>query len=214
MSPKVIVSLDNPQHPGWLKLEASLKKHGWDYHPIIREWKGFGTKIIGLYEYMKQSSVNEFIYLDAYDNYCIASPDELQYKPKAGCNILISSEKGCYPDTHNIGKFPTVPHDWKYPNSGQIWGYADDWIKLYEINPPNFEDDDQRWYTNMLLSLRNRFIGFDVGLEYCNIFQSVAFEVEGDFEIRYGRLYNKITHTFPMFLHGNGKTDMTKYYEL
>jgi hypothetical protein len=53
-----------------------------------------------------------------------------------------------------------------------------------------------------------------IGLDYCNIFQSIAFEVEGDFEIRYNRLYNKITHTFPMFLHGNGKTDMSKYYPL
>jgi hypothetical protein len=46
------------------------------------------------------------------------------------------------------------------------------------------------------------------------MFQSIAFESEGDFEIRYGRLYNKITHTFPMFIHGNGKTDMTKFYAL
>ncbi len=73
---KVIVSLDNPQHPGWLKLEESLKQHGWAYHPIIREWKGFGTKIIGLYEYLLSSDTDEFIYLDAYDNYCISNPDE------------------------------------------------------------------------------------------------------------------------------------------
>ena len=215
MSPKVIVSLDNPQHPGWLKLEASLKKHGWDYHPIIREWKGFGTKIIGLYEYLKESGMNEFIYLDAYDNYCIAGPDELQYKNHFGFDIVISSEKGCYPDTHNMGKFPIVPHDWKYPNSGQILGNAKDFFTIYESNPPKFEDDDQRWWTNMFLrTLLKRYSYPSIWLDYCDIFQSVAFEVDGDFEFRYGRLYNKITHTFPMFIHGNGKTDMTKFYAL
>jgi lysyl hydroxylase/galactosyltransferase/glucosyltransferase/procollagen-lysine,2-oxoglutarate 5-dioxygenase len=80
------------------------------------------------------------------------------------------------------------------------------------MNPPRFEDDDQRWYTDTYLNLINQCDW--IGLDYCNMFQSIAFESEGDFEIRYGRLYNKITHTFPMFIHGNGKTDMTKFYAL
>jgi hypothetical protein len=209
---KVIVSLDNPQHPGWLKLEESLKRHGWDYHAIVTEWKGFGTKIIGLYEYLINSTIYQFIYLDAYDNYCVAGPDELKHKPKKNHKIILSTEKGCYPDTHNIGKFPTVSHDWKYINSGQIWGNSVDFCKIYQMNPPRFEDDDQRWYTDTYLNLVNQCDW--VGLDYCNMFQSIAFESEGDFEIRYGRLYNKITHTFPMFIHGNGKTDMSKFYLL
>lgn len=211
MNPKVIVSLDNPQHEGWLKLEASLKKHGWDYHAIVKPWQGFGTKIIGLYEYLKQSDVSEFIYLDAYDNICLAAPDELPYKSKFTAELILSTEKGCYPDTHNIGKFPTVLHDWKYVNSGQMYGKKEGFLKIYEANPPKYEDDDQRWYSDMYLKKRYTL---GIALDYCNIFQSIAFEVEGDFELRYGRLYNKITHTFPMFIHGNGKTDMSKYYAL
>jgi hypothetical protein len=205
---KVIVSLDNPNHPGWLKLEASLKRHGWEYHPIIREWKGFGTKIIGLYEYLQSTEINNFVYLDAYDNHCIGGPTELDYKPKL-YPLILSTEKGCYPDTHNMGKFPTVDHDWKYINSGQIYGTKEAFMKVYQSNPPKLEDDDQRWYTERFFAMRGT-----IGLDYCNIFQSIAFEVEGDFEIRYNRVYNKITHTFPMFLHGNGKTDMSKYYPL
>lgn len=205
---KVIVSLDNPNHPGWLKLEASLKRHGWQYHPIIREWKGFGTKIIGLYEYLKSTEINNFVYLDAYDNHCIGGPAELDYKPKLH-PLILSTEKGCYPDIQNLGKFPTVDHDWKYINSGQIYGTKEAFMQVYESNPPKFEDDDQRWYTERFFAMRGT-----IGLDYCNIFQSIAFEVDGDFEIRYNRVYNKITHTFPMFIHGNGKTDMTKFYAL
>lgn len=206
---KVILSLDNPNHQGWLKLEESLKRHGWDYQPIVKEWKGFGTKIIGLYEYLVNSYDDDFIYLDAYDNYCIAGPDEFEYKHKTGTGIIISAEKGCYPDIQNMGKFPTVPHEWKYLNSGQIYGRRDVFMNLFEQNPVRFEDDDQRWYTERYLERRS-----SISLDYCNIFQSVAFEVEGDFTLTYNRLYNNKTHTFPMFIHGNGKTDMTKFYAL
>jgi len=206
---KVIVSLDNPNHPGWLKLEESLKRHGWDYHTIVKEWKGFGTKIIGLYEYLVNSYDDDFIYLDAYDNYCIAPPDEFNYKHRGGSGLIISAEKGCYPDIQNMGKFPSVPHEWKYLNSGQIYGRRDVFMNLFEQNPVQFEDDDQRWYTERFLERRS-----SISLDYCNIFQSVAFEVEGDFTLTYNRLYNNKTHTFPMFIHGNGKTDMTKFYQL
>jgi len=205
---KVIVSLDNPNHAGWLKFEESLKQHGWSYHPIIREWKGFGTKIIGLYEYLCSTDIEEFIYLDAYDNYCIAGPEEFKFKKKV-YPIIISSEKGCYPDTHKMGMFPVVNHEWKFLNSGQIYGNKEHFISVYNSNPPRFEDDDQRWYTDRFLNMRST-----IGLDYCNIFQSVAFEVEGDFTLTYNRLYNNKTHTFPMFIHGNGKTDMSKFYLL
>lgn len=206
---KIIVSLDNPNHPGWLKLEESLKRHGWEYVTIVKEWKGFGTKIIGLYEHLVNAYDDDFIYLDAYDNYCIAPPDEFNYKHRGGSGLIISSEKGCYPDSNNRGKFPTVPHEWKYLNSGQIYGRREDFMKLFEQNPVRFEDDDQRWYTDRFLERRS-----SISLDYCNIFQSVAFEVEGDFTLTYNRLYNNKTHTFPMFIHGNGKTDMTKFYQL
>jgi len=205
---KVIVSLDNPNHAGWLKFEQSLKQHGWSYHPIVREWKGFGTKIIGLYEYLCSTDIDEFIYLDAYDNYCIASPHEFKFKKK-DYPMILSSEKGCYPDTHKMGMFPVVNHEWKFLNSGQIYGTKEQFINVYNINPPRFEDDDQRWYTERFLAMRE-----SIGLDYCNIFQSVAFEVEGDFTLTYNRLYNNKTHTFPMFIHGNGKTDMSKFYLL
>jgi hypothetical protein len=205
---KVIVSLDNPNHPGWLKFEESLKQHGWSYHPIVREWKGFGTKIIGLYEYLCSTDIDDFIYLDAYDNYCIASPHEFKFKKKV-YPIIISSEKGCYPDTHKMGMFPVVNHEWKFLNSGQIYGTKEHFLNIYHSNPPKYEDDDQRWYTDRFLNMRST-----IGLDYCNIFQSVAFEVEGDFTLTYNRLYNNKTHTFPMFIHGNGKTDMSKFYLL
>jgi len=205
---KVIVSLDNPNHAGWLKFEESLKQHGWSYHPIVREWKGFGTKIIGLYEYLCSTDIEEFIYLDAYDNYCIASPHEFKFKKK-DYPMILSSEKGCYPDTHKMGMFPVVNHEWKFLNSGQIYGTKEHFINVYNTNPPRFEDDDQRWYTERYLAMRE-----SIGLDYCNIFQSVAFEVEGDFTLTYNRLYNNKTHTFPMFIHGNGKTDMSKFYLL
>jgi hypothetical protein len=108
-----------------------------------------------------------------------------------------------------MGMFPVVDHEWKFLNSGQIYGNKQHFISVYNSNPPKFEDDDQRWYTDRFLAMPDK-----IGLDYCNIFQSVAFEVEGDFTLTYNRLYNNKTHTFPMFIHGNGKTDMSKFYLL
>ena len=69
--------------------------------------------------------------------------------------------------------------------------------EVVEQNPVRFEDDDQRWYTDRFLERRS-----SISLDYCNIFQSVAFEVEGDFTLTYNRLYNNKTPiTFPKCLY-------------
>jgi ubiquinone biosynthesis protein COQ9 len=71
----------------------------------------------------------------------------------------------------------------------------------------NDADNDQIWYTD-------RAAGKSVLIDVqCVNFQSIAFEEDGDFSFVYDRLQNNVTGTMPLFIHGNGRTDMTKFYE-
>lgn len=208
MNLKIITTLTDTNAPGWHKLEESLIRNGWDYQAIIHNWTGYGSKIIQTYNYLKNNpQIDYFIYLDAYDTYALGTPDEFK-KRLQDQYIVISSEKNCWPDRNIVGMFDKVNHFWKYPNSGQIYGKREAYIEVVESNMPNESDDDQRYWTKR--HLENKKIKQD----YCDLFQSIAFEIEGDFEYNFCRLYNRFTHSFPIFIHGNGKTDMTKIYEL
>jgi hypothetical protein len=48
----------------------------------------------------------------------------------------------------------------------------------------------------------------------CILFQCYSHIADDDFEYDYGRLKNLKTKTFPIFIHGNGRTDMSKIKEL
>ena len=189
-------------------LEKSLAKFGWDYKIIICEWKGFGTKIIELYKYLKTlEGHTHFVFTDAYDTCVMGSPDEIKIKDFDG--IILSAEKNCWPDVNLIGKYPIVDNDWKFVNSGGIMGSIQTFIKIYESDIPNYDSDDQRWWTKQFLKHPNIHLDSD-----CEIFQSIAFANQTDFGWQYpNRIYNNITHTFPIFIHGNAKTDMTQVYE-
>lgn len=56
-----------------------------------------------------------------------------------------------------------------------------------------------------------------IKLDYnCDVFQTIAFCPESDFNIVgfEDAVYNNITDTMPTFIHGNGHTPMTEYYKL
>ena len=48
----------------------------------------------------------------------------------------------------------------------------------------------------------------------CEVFQSVAFEDDGEFSNKKGRIFNNITKTKPLFVHFNGRTDTGSYDKL
>lgn len=201
---KIIIISDNPNHPGQLTLTDSLRRHGWEYVEIKEPFRGLGYKITELYKYLKQSNLEEFIMLDAFDVYCVAGPEEFKLQTD---KVIISAEKQCYPDPNKSIHFKSSSR-WKYPNSGQIYGKSKHLIELVERYPFPEAENDQSWYTDQC-AMDN----IELDTE-CIAFQSIAFEQEDDFTLHNNRLTNNITGTTPIFLHGNGKTDMTKFYQL
>ena len=201
---KVIIISDKPQNPGQLKLTESLRRHGWEYVEIIEPFRGLGYKISELYKYLKHSDLDCFLMMDAFDVYCVGGPEEFTLQTS---EVIISAEKHCYPHPDKAHHFVSESR-WKYPNSGQIYGNTKYFLDLVERYPYPDAENDQIWYTDQCI-LGN----VEMDTE-CLAFQSIAFEQEDDFTLENGRVKNNITETMPIFIHGNGKTDMSKFYAL
>lgn len=203
--------------PGLKKLEASLKKFGFSYHVINAPFV-FGGQMPHIYEWARAQPPDLiFLYTDAYDTVALGQ------LPVAGDQLLelssmiISVEKACFPHPELAEQYPPAPFDWKYVNGGGWLTTCGFFCKLFESNTYSEHKNDQLWLTHEFLASNRqpatgnwKPITLDTN---CEIFQSIAFEAEGDFT--YGnQLINNKTNTAPIFIHGNGRTDMTRIYGL
>ncbi len=218
MKIKVITVTDQPKNPGFLKLAESLDRHGWDWMRVPCEWKGFGTKVLSVYNAcpdLLQKGYTHVLHTDAHDTYFLQSPFNM---PPVKENIpLISTEKACWPDAHRASEYPDYYRGdmlanpvWRFVNSGQYLFPIKLFMEVVDAMPIFPQDDDQRWLTSVYLAKR-----WPIQLDYtCAVFQSIAFEAPVDFVTRGGRLKNRITNTYPIAVHGNGKTNMEWVYDL
>lgn len=203
---KVIYISDNPNHPGQQKLVESLNRHGWEHHHIHSAFRGLGFKITELANYLRRSGDEEFIMMDAFDTYCVAPPSEWEMHTE---RLVVSGEKQCYPHPWKSNYFIHAS-PWRYVNSGQIYGNSKYFLDLAQRFPFPEAENDQEWYTDMAIKGA-------IDIDYkCVVFQSIAFEEPGQLTFSPGerRVINEVYQTRPIFIHGNGKTDMTKVYQL
>lgn len=192
----------------------SLDKHGWDFEIIETPWKGFGTKIIETYNYLKaHPEVDEFVFVDAFDVVALGGPEEFKEKvynmPTRAMDILFSAEKALWPPILNPFKkrYPPCENGNSYINSGLYYASSSMFITLMDRFPPSCETDDQYW-ANMLY-----LMGFAVNIDYNqNVFNSYSFIQDGEYTYNNGRV--QVNGNEPIFIHGNGKSDMSKIYEL
>lgn len=194
-----------------LDLIASSDKFGWNLEVIVAEWRGFGTKLIETYNYLKKNPrITEFIFVDAYDVVALSSPQEAIEKIKDRTKMLISVEKNCWPDSSLASKYPKTDSEWKYINSGSYYSPSKLFIDMIEANPPLYIDDDQLWMTNRFLNNPN-----DKVLDYdCEVFQAYSFISDDDFGYENKRLQNLKTKSQPVLIHSNGRTSNEKVLDL
>ena len=188
------------------ELERSLVHFDYEFDIIKREWKGWSTKLYGVYDFLKNNNhITEFIFVDAYDTFFLSSEFKPIYKN------LVSSEVNCWTGFHNKeleNKFPETKTPFRYPNSGAYYMQSDFFIKIFEADTPNESDDDQEWLLKQVLLYH---IPIDTE---CKWFQSLCGVSDSDFEIKDNRLTSNITRTTPIIIHGNGKAKMDFYYNL
>lgn len=204
MNLKVITTTNNRNKCGYL--EASLKKHGYDFFIIEHQWYGFLSKLHETYNYVKTlTGFTHFLYTDAWDTVCFG-PQDFELKDE----ILISAERACYPHPELAQQYPETEHPWKYVNGGGWLCSIERFIQLYEMDKPTDEINDQVYLTRVFLKYKDIFpIRLDYG---CDIFQTIAFCPESDFEVT-DIVKNNLTGSFPKFIHGNGHTPMKRFYD-
>jgi|GEM_PF-6663550 len=183
-------------------LIRSLVKHGWDYVAIETEWKGFGTKVIETYKYLKaHPEVTEFVFCDAFD--VIVLGGEVEFKEKlSDVNMLVSAERGLWPPI--LQPFRSVycqyEHGFNFPNSGCYYAKSAYFISLFETYQPFYEIDDQFW-VNVCFNLEKDDIHLDYGQ---TIFNSHSFISDNEYGYSNNRI--QILGNDPIFIHSNART--------
>lgn len=192
------------------KLRESLDRHGWPYHIVVHEWRGFGCKILETYNYLKTSDITHFFYSDSYDTYALGTMEEAISKIKDLDQMLWSAEKACYPHTELARFYPEHHYSRKYLNGGGWFCPKDKFIEMVENEMPSVATVDQVYFTNQLITKKNIVLDYN-----CEIFQTIAHsDLETEFEYERGRMYNKETKSWPILIHGNGHTPLDKIYNL
>lgn len=186
------------------QLERSLNHFGWEYEIIQAPWRGFATKLLETFNYLKNNpDVKEFVFLDGYDTFVLGAPDDciLDY------DSYISGEVNCWPDAHRadlikgVGKF-------KYPNSGSYYMKSDLFFKLMNKTVVKADMDDQRIMTDWLLS-DNLII--DTQRTHFQTLCGATNEI--DYILYKGKFVVDKGYK-PIFIHGNGKANMDLIYDL
>lgn len=218
MNIKLITVCSHPEHAGLLI--RSAEKFGWDLTVIQCEWKGFGTKLVATYEYLKEHpEIERFVFCDAFDVVVLGTPEEFENKMEVTGGferIRLSTEKGLWPPYLQPFKSRyTGREPFKFVNSGLYYSTATMFIGIVDDYPVQYETDDQFWM-NMVWLLRNpayNELGISAILDCSqSIFNSHSFIADEEYIYENGRV--KIMGNTPCFVHSNGGTKDPKLDEM
>lgn len=205
----VLTFADNFDNSGFLKLKESVKD--FEFLPVYQPF-GFGIQYKQMANFVNsyQGDATHFVYVDAYDNICFGTPDEVEQKFKAfNCRMLISAEKNCFPSHWRSVEYPKCNTPWKYINGGGSMFEIEYFKEMVARNPMQtygFMDPD--YLLDCLLKEP------DIKLDNnCEIFQTIAHSNRDEWDIVGNRIRNIGTNTTPVFFHGNGRTNMDWIYE-
>lgn len=165
---------------------------------------GGGQKINLLYDTLTELRDDQLILVtDSYDVIMSANSKEIidKYK-KFNKKIVFASESSCWPDKSMMSRYPKVSGRKNiYLNSGGFMGDVKTIKSILSTVPNNC--DDQEWYARLFLSEKGREL---IALDYnCELFQCLN-DAENELQINFSksRIYNKVSHTYPCQIHGNG----------
>lgn len=207
---KVLTLTTDLNHPGFLMFQKSFKDY--DVHVLNPQISDFGFQMPYVIEWCRNNPDVNFVYSDAWDTIALGSPEEL--KEKIGdCEFYGGAERGCWPDANLIDKFPNLKLPYKYLCGGTWYSNTNLIVEMAERSPNTENMYDQHWLQICYLNLYNE--GRNVKLDhYGAVFQSLMLDPVEAFKIEGRRVKNVLHDVYPVILHGNGKTNMERYYEL
>lgn len=211
MKCKLITTVSNPHHPGFIMLQKSLNKFGWDWEVCGTEYSAFGSKMVNAYNYAKQTDCTHLFIVDAYDVVALGTMEEALSKIEYKEVILFNAEKNAWPYEQWGLLYPQVPSLWKYLNGGMAFVSVPLFIKMFEENPITHSDNDQVNLAATFLTCNKYNMQLD---NDCRVFQTMN-SIEAD-DLKYigDRVMNIKTKTTPVFFHGNGLHPMDEIWNL
>jgi hypothetical protein len=187
-------------------LEDSLIKHGYDYELFLYGFIfGEQYKVIKIFVDQYQGEATHILYTDMFDTVALGPPSEVMAKFKElDCKMLISGEKACFPYADDSVLYPPSKTPWQFVNGGGCMFEIAYFKDLCNRQPfPDLNIMDPKWLMNCLLN------NDEVKLDYnCDIFQTLAHSNPNEWTTEDKRIKNIATQTYPIFFHGNGRTDM------
>ncbi len=240
----VVNTSNDPNHPGALKLKASLDRFGYEYEHITHPFS-FGHQLPIIQEWANRytGDATHLLYTDNFDTLALAGSDEViekfllmdlqpgesipwnEGKPWTPYKMIISTEKNCYPHPERAKDYPDTEGPWKYVNGGG-WLVEIEYFKhLCQKERLNADSHDQVWLMEAFLNNQAE-IKLDT---QCEIFQTIAFSNEDEWEkVGYHnervaplgkpfdghRFLNVGTGSLPVWFHGNGHTPLDFVYDI
>ncbi|ESO01389.1 hypothetical protein HELRODRAFT_81988, partial [Helobdella robusta] len=126
---------------------------------------------------------------------------------KMKADVVFSSDKSCLPSSDLAEYYPTVKvNEKRYLSSASFIGYASSLYSMMSSLVYNAKGvDDQTYFTNVFLNDREKY---NIVLDSrSSIFQNLnddQDDVSINFDSSYTYLYNDLTGTSPIIIHGNG----------
>lgn len=212
MKVKLITTVSDTAHHGFKMLEKSLNKFGWDWEICGTEYHAFGSKMVNAYNYAKKTDCTHLFIVDAYDVIVLDTMEAALNRLPADA-IVLNAEKNAWPYDQWALLYPECFGPWKYLNGGVAFVEVQRFIKMFEENPILHSDNDQVILAKTFLTCGS---AYDMCLDNeCIVFQTLCGLEDDDLIINSnGSVVNRIMKTRPIFLHGNGRHPMGKFYEL
>lgn len=212
----VVLTVGTDYNDGLKRLETSLRRFGYPYRILglgetwyggddILHNPGAGQKVNILRKELEAIVNREenpiILFLDGYDTIVLQPANQLvKVFEDSKQKIIFGAEKVCWPDRGLARQYPKVDSPWKYLNSGQFIGHAEDLLKLMNDGIDD-ADDDQLYYTKKFLEGEH-----GIALDHeCRIFQCLqGSEADVRLDHGYAQLHNNVHGSMPFVAHGNG----------
>lgn len=212
MKCKLITTVSDTSHPGYQMLVKSLEKFEWDWEVCGTEYHAFGSKMVNAYNYAKQTDCTHLFIVDAYDVVALGTMYEALDKIPDKDIILFNAERNVWPFDQWDILYPQCKSSFKYLNGGMAFVSVELFIKMFEENPIQHNQNDQVELAKTFLT-KGRDYNFKLDTD-CEVFQTLCGVNWPEFRFDNFRAFNNETNTCPVLFHANGRAPLDKIYEL
>ena len=234
---RVLTVISDPDNFGFFRLKASCAIKGLELIAIVCEQHTFVNNRVKddlLKDYLAGLDEEEIVmFSDGYDTLLLAGEEEILEKfYQAETDLLVSAETNCFPEKSLASDYPACETPYRYLNCGGFIGRVRAIREFLSLEATG-QDDRHAWSNQYVWTLRylrhTHLIKLDVRCEiFCTFYTVITLYPSPDdakrdrktysriysewfyrnFSIREGRIYNKMTGTWPCNAHFNGVSSL------